>query len=111
MARLVQGGWERYYMRAKVPDWDEEDNRALDVEERLASSTDSPLDVYRKLQRLVPSTDDLVVPAEHAEADSVRLRSRADLDAMPWFPWDQIYGMAGYEPASDRAKKMAAHKF
>ena len=52
-----------------------------------------------------------MVPAKHAEADSVRLRSRADLEAMPWFPWDQIYGMVGYEPASDRAKKMAARTF
>ena len=83
----------------------------MGVEERLASSTDSPLVIYRKLQRLAPPTDYLVVPAEHAEADSVRLRSRADLEAMPWFPWDQIYGMVGYEPASDRAKKMAARKF
>ena len=108
MARLVQGVWERYYMRAKVPDWDKEDIRAMGVEERLASSTDSPLDVYNKLERLVLSTDTLVVPAEHAEADSVRLRSRADLEAMPWFPWDQIYGMVGYESAHDRAKKTAA---
>ena len=111
VARLVQGLWERYYMRARVPDWDENDVRALDAEEGLASSTDSPLDVYHKLQRLAPTTDDLVVPAEHAEADSARLRSRADLEAMPWFPGDQIYGMVGYEPASDRAKKMAAREF
>ena len=66
------------------------------------------MDVYRKLQRLVPSTGDLVVPAEHAEADSVRLRSRADLEAMPWSPWDQIYGMVGSEPSTPWAKKMAA---
>ena len=95
-------------MRAKVPDWDKEDIRAMDVEARLASSNDSPLDVYRKLERLAPTTDNLVVPAEHAEAGSVRLRSKADLEAMPWFPWDHIYGMVGYEPSSDWAKQMAA---
>ena len=95
-------------MRAKVPDWDKEDIRAMDVEERIAGTTDTPMDVYRKLERLVPSVDDLVVPAENGVADSVRLRSKADLDAMPWFPWDQIYGMVGYEPASAMAKKMAA---
>ena len=61
------------------------------------------MDVYHKLQRLAPTTDNLVVPAKHAEADNVRLRSRAVLEAMPWFPWDQIY--------SDRAKKMAARTF
>ena len=94
-------------MRAKVPDWDKEDIRAMDVEERIAGTTDSPMDVYRKLERLVPSVDNLVVPAENALPDSVRLRSRADLDGMPWFPWDQIYGMVGYEPASATAKKMA----
>ena len=22
---------------------------------------------------------------------------------MPWFPWEQIYGTVGYDPASDRA--------
>ena len=69
------------------------------------------MDVYHKLQRLAPTTDNLVVPPKHAEADSVRLRSRADLEAMPWFPGDQIYGMVGYEPANDRAKKMAARTF
>ena len=69
------------------------------------------MDVYHKLQRLVPTMDDLVVSAEDAETDSVRLRSKADLEAMPWFPWDHIYGMVGYEPASDRAKKMAARTF
>ena len=108
VARFVKGCWERYYMRAKVPDWDKEDIRAMDVEERIAGTTDSPMDVYRKLERLVPSVDDLVVPAENGLPDSVRLRSRADLDGMPWFPWDQIYGMVGYEPASATAKKMAA---
>ena len=77
------GVWDRYYMRAKVPDWDEEDISAMDVEERLASSTDGPLDVYHKLQSLIPSADDLVVPAWHAEGGCVRLRSRQDLDAMP----------------------------
>ena len=85
--------------------------RALDAEEGLASSIGSPLDVYHKLQSLIPPTDDLVVPAWHAEGDSVRLRSRQDLDAMPWFPWGQLYGMECYDPASDRAKDMAARVF
>ena len=49
-----------------------------------------------------------MVPAEHAQDDSARLRSKKDLEAMPWFPWDQIYSMVGYEPSSDWAKKMAA---
>ena len=106
--RIVKGCWERYYMRAKVPDWDKEDIRAMDVEERIAGTTDSPMDVYRKLERLVPSVDDLVVPAENGLPDSVRLRSRADLDGMPRFPWDQIYGMVGYEPATEKAKKSTA---
>ena len=94
-------------MRAKVPDWDKEDIRAMDVEERIAGTTDSPMDVYHKLERLVPTVDDLVVKAEHGLEDSVRLRSIADVDAMPWFPWDQIYGMVGYEPASARATQLA----
>ena len=95
-------------MRAKVPDWDKEDIRAMDVEERLAPRTGSVLDVYHKLERLVPTKDDLVVAAAHAQADGVRLRSKADLEAMPCFPWDQIYGMVGYGPASAQAKNMAA---
>ena len=98
-------------MRARVPDWDENGVRALDAEEGLASSTDSPLDVYRRLQRLTPPPDDLVVPAWHAEGGCVRLRSRQDLDAMPWSPWDRLYGMECYDPASDRAKDMAARVF
>ena len=58
---------------------------------------------YHQLLRLVPSADDLLVPAEHADANNVRLRSRTDLEPMPWFPWEQIYGTVGYDPASDRA--------
>ena len=111
VARLVQGLWERYYMRARVPDWDENDVRALDAEEGLASSTDSPLDVDHKLQSLNPSADDLVVPAWHAEAGCVRLRSWQDMDAMPWFPWGPLHGMESYEPANDRAEEMAACVF
>ena len=108
VARLVQGVWERYYMRAKVPDWDKADIRTMDVDERLDDRTASAMDVYNQLQRLAPTTDNLVVPADGAAEDSVRLRSKEDLENMPWFPWGQIYGMVGYEPASDRAKKMAS---
>ena len=32
VARLVQGVWERYYMRAKAPDWDTEDIMAMDLD-------------------------------------------------------------------------------
>ena len=95
-------------MRPKVPDWYTEDIGAMGVEEGLASSSDSPMDVYRNLERIVPTTDNLVVPAEHGQDDSARLRSRPDLEAMPWFAWDYFYGMVGYEPGSDWAKKMAA---
>ena len=96
-------------MRAKVPDWDKEDIRAMDIEERIAGRTDSPMDLYHKLERLVPSVDELAVKAEDSKKpDSVRLRSKADLDKMPWFPWDQIYGMVGYEPATEKAKKSTA---
>ena len=111
MARLVQGLWERYYMRARVPDWGENGVRALDAEDGLASSTDSPLDVYHNLQSLTPSADDLVVPAWHAEGGCVRLRSRQDLDAMPWFPWDPLHGMESYDPVNGQAEEMAACVF
>ena len=49
-----------------------------------------------------------MVPAEDARSGSVRLRSRADLEMMEWFPWDQIYGMVDHEPATKKAKKAAA---
>ena len=107
--RWVKDHWLRYYMRAKVPDWDKEDIRAMDYEERFAKEDDSPMDVYRKIERLVPTLDDLVVKAPHGKrADSVKLRSKEDLEGMPWFPWDQIYGMVGYEPANERTKKLAS---
>ena len=51
----------------------------------------------------------MIVPAANAEPDSVRLHSKADLGAMPWFPWGQIHGMVGYGPKIDAvaAKKAA----
>ena len=106
--RFTRGAWETYYMRAKVPTWDKEDIRAMDIEERLCRDAESALEVYRRLERLAPTTDELVVPADNARPDSVRLRSRADLEMMEWFPWDQIYGMVDHEPATKKAKKAAA---
>ena len=110
LKRFTQGAWETYYMRAKVPTWDKEDIRALDIEDRLCQGAESALEVYRRLERLAPTTDELVVPAENARPDSVRLRSRADLEKMEWFPWDQIYGMVDYEPATKKARKAAAQR-
>ena len=46
-----------------------------------------------------------MVPADNARPDSVRLRSRADLEMMEWFPWDQIYGMVDYEPATKKSQE------
>ena len=42
MARVVRGRWERYYMRAKVPDWGKEDIRVVDAEANVAAATDTP---------------------------------------------------------------------
>ena len=106
--RFTRGAWETYYMRAKVPTWDKEDIRAMDIEERLCRDAESALEVYRRLERLTPTTDELVVQAENANPDSVRLRSRADLQMMPWLPWDEIYGMVDHVPATKKAKKAAA---
>ena len=69
------------------------------------------MDVYNKLERLVPVTDELVVPAQFGPKGSVRLRSKADLDTLPWFPWDDIYSFVGHEPVSDKAKKSAKRLF
>ena len=107
LRRFTRGTWKTYYMRAKVPTWDKEDTRAMDIEDRLGQGAESALEVYERLERLAPATDELVVPADDAKADSVRLRSRADLEAMEWFPWNQIYGMVDHEPATKRAKQGA----
>ena len=105
--RLRLGEWETYYMRAKVPEWDKEDLRAMDVE-AICQGTESALEVYRKLEKIVPTKDELVVRAEHGREGSVRLRSREDLDAMPWLPWGQIYGMVDHELTTPTARKAAA---
>ena len=105
--RLRLGEWETYYMRAKVPEWDKEDLRAMDVE-AICQGTESALEVYRKLEKIVPTKDELVVHAEHGREGSVRLRSREDLDAMPWLPWGQIYGMVDHELATPEARKAVA---
>ena len=85
--RLFKGEWQRYYMRAKVPEWDKEDIRAMDIEEKLASKTDTPMDIYDKMERLVPTTDELVLPAKNGLNDSVKLRSKEDLACpLAWLP-------------------------
>ena len=108
LKRFKQGEWETYYMRAKVPEWDKEDIRAMHVEENLCQGGESAMEVYRRLEKIVPTTDQLVVPADNAREGSVRLRSMEDLKAMPWFPWDQIYAMVDHEPATAKAKKAVA---
>ena len=80
----------------------------MDIEDRLGQGAESALEVDERLEQLTPATDELVVPADNAKPDGVRLRSRADLDAMEWFPWNRIYGMVDHEPATERAKQGAA---
>ena len=106
LKRLNLEKWETYYMRATVPGWDKEDIRAMDVEENCVNG-ESPLEVFRRLELIRPTIDELVVPAKGAREDSVRLRSRKDLDAMPWFAWDRIYSMVDHERATAEAKKAA----
>ena len=108
LRRFEQGEWETYYMRARVPEWDKEDVRAMDVEENLCQGGESALEVFHRLEKIVPATNGLVVPAADAREDSVRLRSREDLAEMPWFSWDDIYGMVGHELATAGAKKAVA---
>ena len=107
LKRFEQGEWGTYYMRAQVPEWDKEDVRAMDVEEHLCQGGESALEVFRRLEKIVPTTDEFVVPAMDAREGSVRLRSREVLAEMPWFLWDQIYGMVDHELATAEAKKAA----
>ena len=108
LKRFEQGEWGTYYMRAQVPEWDKEDVRAMDVEEHLCQGGESALEVFRRLEKIVPTTDEFVVPAMDAREGSVRLRSREVLAEMPWFLWDQIYGMVDHELATAKAKKATA---
>ena len=105
--RFRLGEWETYYMRAKVPEWDKEDLRAMDVEANC-QGTESALEVFRRLEKIVPTKDNLVVRAEHGREGSVCLRSREDLDAMPWLPWDQIYGMVDHKLTTPKSRKAVA---
>ena len=108
LRRFEQGEWVTCYMRARVPEWDKEDVRAMDVEENLCQGGERALEVFHRLEKIIPATDGLVVPAADARDGSVRLRSREDLARMPWFSWDDIYGMVGHELATAGAERAAA---
>ena len=102
----ADGNLERLYMRAEVPPWSCEDVRAMHLEEVTAKDTDSATDLFKKIKRVVPTQDDLLVPPVWPE-DAGRLRfvDRALFDSLPQFQWKQIFNMVGVEAPSGKAKK------
>ena len=103
----------RYYMRAEVPDWNIEDIRAMDLEDRVATKDDTPETFLARIQKVVPTVDQLVVPrpdgvgwAGHSEEghSNLMFSSQAVWDSLPEFKWYQIFNMVGHRLEDKKAK-------
>jgi hypothetical protein len=94
------GTW--LYMRSTVPDTDEEDIKAMRIEEEM--DPDSPEDLYNRLPNTTPSLEGgMFRRAEAREMDPRRMSHLTStfkiIDVMnfatlPMFPWKQIYTFA-----------------
>ena len=89
-------------MRSTVPDTDEEDIKAMRIEEEI--DPDSPEDLYNRLPNTTPSSEGgMFRRADAREMDPKRLPYVTStfkiIDVMnfvtlPMFPWKQIYTFA-----------------
>ena len=97
------GSW--LYMRATVPDKDEEDIKAMRIEEEL--DPDSPEDLYNRLPNTTPSLDGGMF--RRAQMHEMNPERMAYMDStfkiidvhffvtLPKFPWKQVYTFADGE--------------
>ena len=93
---LPSGDIEHVYARAEVPPWCVEDVRAMHLEETVQPT--SAEDLFSKVKRCVPTLTELVVATPDGGRRVVDI---AAFEALPVFPWHQIFNMAGAEaPAS-----------
>ena len=73
-----------------MPSWDVEDIRALYTEETIKVAT--PLELYNRMQRVVPSESDIVVKADDG---FMKLKSFELWQSLPFFSWEEIFNFAG----------------
>ena len=102
----TRGQIERYYMAAEVPDWRTmEDIRAMNYEETVAGPNETPEELFKKINRIEPTVDDLIVPCTDYNGPGTKFISREILDQLPKFDWYQIFNMVGVELPPLPAKK------
>ena len=100
----------RYYMRAEVPPWCVEDVRAMALEEKHPEVQD-PVALYNLVKRVVPQKDEFIVTLPGQKEEDRYFTSRAVLDSLPFFSWEQVFNLAGTEmpdelkPKKGRSKK------
>ena len=88
---------EDLYMRADCPNWDVEDVRAAWAEQEYKADVNTPMDLYNKVQRIVPATSSLVIEDPTGE-NQLKVTSKADFEALPLFSWWELFGIMGVKP-------------
>ena len=86
---------DEMYMRADAPGWDAEDIRAAWTEDNIQAT--SSMDLYEKVQRIVPAQSNLVIPDPTLKGQMM-LASREAFNQVPFFSWWEIFGIMGVPP-------------
>ena len=84
-------------MRADCPNWDVEDVHAAWAEQEYKADVNTPMDLYNKVQRIVPATSSLVIEDPTGE-NQLKVTSKADFEALPLFSWWELFGIMGVKP-------------
>ena len=72
-------------MHMDCPDWDVEDVHAAWAEQEYKAMVTTPMDLYNKLQHIVPASSTLVI--EHRTGDNhLKVTTEADIDALHCTP-------------------------
>jgi hypothetical protein len=88
----IRRGGTIYYLRAEVPDKQKLDILAMSYEKKFGKDI-SAAELYQKIPIVHPSITELVAPYK-PEKGIYKFRSHADLQALPWWSWEQIYNFA-----------------
>ena len=83
---------DEMYMRSECPSWDMEDVRAAWTEDNIEAS--SSMELYEKVQRIVPAQSSLVVPDPTLKGQMM-LVSKEAFYGLPEFSWWEIFGIVG----------------
>ena len=72
-------------MRADCPNWDVEDVHAAWAEQEYKANVNTPMDLYNKVQHIVPASSSLVIEDPTGD-NQLKVTTKADIEALHCSP-------------------------